>query len=390
MVDDDGSPHGPKSFVLWNPPLTFVPSSKKVEQRWVLGPVSLEEARAGTASQQDGAGRGQRGRKGKQAQAQRLLGLWQEMEGQAQQDQTGQCQDGRQEGHDQVDPVQQSPAGQAAGGKGSARKQAKAGTTYELRVSVDDDGSLCADSGSLATEIAQAQAAISAVAAAVPGTCPAPTGGTVGGAGRTAGCADDTEEDGGGSQPGGMQADPDHGLWLLTASGYIKLPPGGVAQRRGGAAGYRGQASGAHMAGAGQAGGGAAGGTAGVSAGRKRPAAAEAAEQLQNLRLMAMKRFPGRTNWRRMVAEQKVKAQMVGQAQVSEQRRASPIVEISLLLAECIQHRLRTIAFCKSRKLSELVATYTRELLKANAPELVDRLKVGQRRLGLGDHPEAL
>ncbi len=32
-----------------------------------------------------------------------------------------------------------------------------------------------------------------------------------------------------------------------------------------------------------------------------------------------------------------------------EQRRDSPIVELSLLLAECIQHGLRTIAFCKVR-----------------------------------------
>ncbi len=33
-----------------------------------------------------------------------------------------------------------------------------------------------------------------------------------------------------------------------------------------------------------------------------------------------------------------------------EARRESPIVEMSLLLAECVQHGLRTIAFCKSRK----------------------------------------
>ena len=31
------------------------------------------------------------------------------------------------------------------------------------------------------------------------------------------------------------------------------------------------------------------------------------------------------------------------------QQRSSPIVELSLLLAECVQHGLRTIAFCKSR-----------------------------------------
>jgi hypothetical protein len=32
-----------------------------------------------------------------------------------------------------------------------------------------------------------------------------------------------------------------------------------------------------------------------------------------------------------------------------DQRRDSPIVELSLLLAECMQHGLRTIAFCKVR-----------------------------------------
>jgi DEAD/DEAH box helicase domain-containing protein len=49
----------------------------------------------------------------------------------------------------------------------------------------------------------------------------------------------------------------------------------------------------------------------------------------------------------------------------ADQRRASPIVQISGLLAECVQHRLRTLAFCKSRKLCELVAAYTREMLQA-------------------------
>ncbi|KAI8110032.1 hypothetical protein M9435_001712 [Picochlorum sp. BPE23] len=51
-----------------------------------------------------------------------------------------------------------------------------------------------------------------------------------------------------------------------------------------------------------------------------------------------------------------------------QSRRASPIVEISYLLSECVKHGLRTIAFCKTRKLSELVATYTREIVAASAP----------------------
>eukprot|EP00798_Chlamydomonas_sp_ICE-L_P008044 gene8044-1278_t len=58
------------------------------------------------------------------------------------------------------------------------------------------------------------------------------------------------------------------------------------------------------------------------------------------------------------------------------QKRGSPIVEIALLLTECIQHGLRSIAFCRSRRLCELVACYTRELLKASAPDLINSFKV--------------
>eukprot|EP00884_Botryococcus_braunii_P004307 jgi/Botrbrau1/13878/Bobra.0056s0110.1 len=59
-----------------------------------------------------------------------------------------------------------------------------------------------------------------------------------------------------------------------------------------------------------------------------------------------------------------------------DQHRSSPIVELSLLLAECIQHNLRTIAFCKTRKCCELITAYTRETLKATAPHLADSLSV--------------
>ncbi|KAK3277818.1 hypothetical protein CYMTET_14203 [Cymbomonas tetramitiformis] len=41
-----------------------------------------------------------------------------------------------------------------------------------------------------------------------------------------------------------------------------------------------------------------------------------------------------------------------------------------MLLAECVQHNLRCIAFCKTRKLSELVLVYAREMLRERAPEL--------------------
>lgn len=38
---------------------------------------------------------------------------------------------------------------------------------------------------------------------------------------------------------------------------------------------------------------------------------------------------------------------------------ASSIVEVSYLFAEMVQHGLRCIAFCKTRKLCELVLAYT-------------------------------
>jgi hypothetical protein len=56
--------------------------------------------------------------------------------------------------------------------------------------------------------------------------------------------------------------------------------------------------------------------------------------------------------------------------------RASPIFEVALLLAEAVQHGLSALAFCKSRKLSELVFVHARELLSESAPELVSALAV--------------
>ncbi|TYH99085.1 hypothetical protein ES332_A11G042300v1 [Gossypium tomentosum] len=52
----------------------------------------------------------------------------------------------------------------------------------------------------------------------------------------------------------------------------------------------------------------------------------------------------------------------------------SPISEVSHLFAEMVQHGLRCIAFCKSRKLCELVLCYTREILEEVAPHLVNSI----------------
>ena len=55
-------------------------------------------------------------------------------------------------------------------------------------------------------------------------------------------------------------------------------------------------------------------------------------------------------------------------------QRTSPIMEISLLLAEAVQHGLRTLAFCKTRKMVELVLQYTREILSEVDSRLGDSL----------------
>ncbi|CAK9147911.1 unnamed protein product [Ilex paraguariensis] len=68
--------------------------------------------------------------------------------------------------------------------------------------------------------------------------------------------------------------------------------------------------------------------------------------------------------------------------------RLSPILEVSFLFAEIVQHGLRCIAFCKTRNLCELVLIYTytvysdsvsvivtrREILQETAPHLVDSI----------------
>lgn len=55
-------------------------------------------------------------------------------------------------------------------------------------------------------------------------------------------------------------------------------------------------------------------------------------------------------------------------------KRSSPLLEVSRLFAEVVQHGFRCIAFCKTRKLCELVLCYTREILQETAPHLVDSI----------------
>ncbi|CAI0556569.1 unnamed protein product [Linum tenue] len=58
----------------------------------------------------------------------------------------------------------------------------------------------------------------------------------------------------------------------------------------------------------------------------------------------------------------------------SADKSISPIFTVACLFAEMVQHGLRCIAFCKSRKLTELVLSYTREILQETAPNLIDKI----------------
>ncbi|CAA7026987.1 unnamed protein product [Microthlaspi erraticum] len=53
---------------------------------------------------------------------------------------------------------------------------------------------------------------------------------------------------------------------------------------------------------------------------------------------------------------------------------SSPLSEVAHFFAEMVQHGLRCIAFCRSRKNCELVLCFTREILSKTAPHLVDAI----------------
>ncbi|KAL6559552.1 hypothetical protein OROGR_004669 [Orobanche gracilis] len=52
----------------------------------------------------------------------------------------------------------------------------------------------------------------------------------------------------------------------------------------------------------------------------------------------------------------------------------NPILEASHLFAEMVQHGLRCITFCRTRKLCELVLCHTREILRESAIHLADKV----------------
>jgi hypothetical protein len=107
-------------------------------------------------------------------------------------------------------------------------------------------------------------------------------------------------------------------------------------------------------------------GRAGAGGGRSRPGpsgvrAADSEDEAYRARLPASMESKaagldaqlsggrGGTMWRQPSGGALPEAGEEGEESGEEERRSSPIVELSLLLAECVQHGLSTIAFCKSR-----------------------------------------
>jgi DEAD/DEAH box helicase domain-containing protein len=60
----------------------------------------------------------------------------------------------------------------------------------------------------------------------------------------------------------------------------------------------------------------------------------------------------------------------------ADERRPSSLQDVSYLFAEMVQHGLRCIAFCNTRKLCEMVLARTREVLDETSPELSDSICV--------------
>ncbi|KAG5192905.1 P-loop containing nucleoside triphosphate hydrolase protein, partial [Tribonema minus] len=56
-------------------------------------------------------------------------------------------------------------------------------------------------------------------------------------------------------------------------------------------------------------------------------------------------------------------------------RRRSSIVETARVLSALVKQHVRTLAFCRTRKLTELVLKYCTEDLECSAPHLVEAVK---------------
>ena len=64
-----------------------------------------------------------------------------------------------------------------------------------------------------------------------------------------------------------------------------------------------------------------------------------------------------------------------GELQQYQSRRSSSIVDTSHLLSFFVKKRIRTLAFCRTRKLTELVLKYCCQDLTSTAPDLLQSVK---------------
>ncbi|GAV77746.1 DEAD domain-containing protein/Helicase_C domain-containing protein/DUF1998 domain-containing protein [Cephalotus follicularis] len=78
--------------------------------------------------------------------------------------------------------------------------------------------------------------------------------------------------------------------------------------------------------------------------------------------------------WNPSLCQESVSSEDQRNLKKSYRKSSSPILEVSYLFAEMMQHGLRCIAFCRSRKLCELVLCYTREILEETAPHMVNSI----------------
>ena len=109
-----------------------------------------------------------------------------------------------------------------------------------------------------------------------------------------------------------------------------------------------------------------------TSKGRRNLGAFDGGKRLLDLRREADQRMPTPSEWKQRMQEH-IAAKHKDEE--GPKRRVSPIIEVAMLLSECIRFGLRTIAFCKSRKLCELVANYVHERLQG-CPGLAKTFKV--------------
>ncbi|KAK9819572.1 hypothetical protein WJX81_002582 [Elliptochloris bilobata] len=365
VVSEDGSPHGPKTFVLWNPPLTMGQSPKGA-----LAPLAAvtSDGRFNLKHMSHTEGR-VRARMNKRAKHEVLRAELQEAAqargaGVKLGANSGASADAL-PGDKWLEEVRLGRRRATVAGVALAALEGR--NPLEADLAVWRDTTLVALSRQLGQR-AVASAVIERPMGSKPGSysrtyavgaAPPATQMTMDGPPRPlllrGTAAAGLGFAGGASAPGAAGRAPVEGSTSAKA-------PSGRGRNSGRASnggGVRGGGGGGRSDGRGRGGGrGDRGGAADAAAG-------ESQEELQ-ARREAQARLPG-PEWRERHGAAGVPA---------GERRSSPIVEISLLLAECVQHGLRTIAFCHTRKLCELVIAYTRETLRSTAPTLAPAIAV--------------